>query len=159
MSETTAIQIEIGNEDLINSNLEKKANTSAKSLDFDPFLCDECREYGCCIKIGGKLPSSDADIKNWINIQTEIIGASPKFSKKLQQAHDLFHQDEYEQASYLYLDILQTRNECTEAWAGLSAAYYFLGKYEDAISSANHLQMGFARWFSKRCEIMIKGGE
>ena len=51
------------------------------------------------------------------------------FGKKLQQAHDLFHQQEFEQASYVYQDILETRNDCDEVRIGLAAAFYFLGKY------------------------------
>ena len=82
-----------------------------------------------------------------------------KSGKKLQQAHDLFHQEEYEQASYLYQDVLQTRNDCNEALVGLCTTYYFLGKYEEAVSAAINLPnwkyADFINKFSKKCEFKI----
>ena len=75
-----------------------------------------------------------------------------------QHAHDLFHQDEFEQASYLYLDILQSRSDCNEARVGLSAAYYFLGNYNQAVSyaihSSNSITATFLNRFHKQCEVM-----
>ncbi len=52
--------------------------------------------------------------KTIVNIRTDIKEASTKFGKKLQQAHDLFHQDEFEQASYMYQDIIETRSDITD---------------------------------------------
>ncbi len=102
---------------------------------------------------------TDTEIKNWVNVRTDNKEANTKFGRKLQQAHDLFHQDEFEQASYLYLDILQTRNDCEEAWKGIAAAYYFLGKYADAESSSavlnNRFDNGFNERFTKKCEKML----
>jgi hypothetical protein len=43
-------------------------------------------------------------------VRTDIKEATTKFGKKLKQAHDLFHQYEFEQASYMYLDINFPKN-------------------------------------------------
>ena len=131
----------------------------------DPLLCDHCKAYGYCIgEANVQLddqylePASEREIRNWVNVQTDVKEVGTRFSKKIQQAHDLFHQDEFEQASYLYLDILQSRNDCTEAAKGLSAAYYFLGNYKQALSYASYLpdrtNQPFLNRFYKQCEIM-----
>ena len=134
-------------------------------FDETPLLCDHCKAYGYCIgEANVKLddlfiePASEREIRNWVNVQTEVKEVGSSYSKKLQQAHDLFHQDEFEQASYLYLDILQSRNDCTEASVGLSASYYFLENYKQALSYASYLPKSinqpFLNRFYKQCEIM-----
>jgi outer membrane protein assembly factor BamD (BamD/ComL family) len=59
----------------------------------------------------------------------------------------LFHQDEFEQASYIYQDILQTRYDCDEAQIGLVSAFYFLKKYEEAVVIADRYH---ERWLSAK---------
>lgn len=76
----------------------------------------------------------------------------------MQQAHDLFHQDEFEQASYMYLDIIESRTDITEAWRGICASFYFLGKYDEAVAAClnpnTHLESSFVSRFVKGCEGM-----
>ena len=76
--------------------------------------------------------------------------------KKLQQAHDLFHQDEFEQASYIYQDIIETRADITEAWRGICASFYLLGKFEEAgavcVNPKTNLDSTFVDRFLKACE-------
>jgi thioredoxin-like negative regulator of GroEL len=135
------------------------------SFDETPLLCDHCKAYGYCIgEANVKLddlfikPASEREIRNWVNVQTEVKEVGTNYSKKLQQAHDLFHQEDFEQASYLYLDILQTRNDCTEAAIGLSASYYFLGYFNKALSYASYLpksiDQSFLNRFYLQCEII-----
>jgi len=147
----------------------------------DPFLCSKCSKHGYCIEkfykhsttnelipiskiesngIGVKLddqtPITEREISNLVNVRTDIKEATTKFGKKLQQAHDLFHQDEFEQASYMYLDIIETRTDVTEAWRGICASFYFLGKYDDAVAAClnanTHLESAFVSRFVKGCE-------
>ncbi len=112
-------------------------------------LCEKCQQYGYCIaaderkkpvklvkksklqKFNKIIPLSEREISHWVTLRTSIKDANSLFGKKLQQAHDLFHQQEFEQASYVYQDILETRNDCDEVRIGLAAAFYFLGKYEE----------------------------
>jgi hypothetical protein len=88
-------------------------------------------------------------------VRTDIKEASTQFVKKFQQAHDLFHQDEFEQASYMYLDIIETRTDITEAWRGICASFYFLGKYDEAVAAClnpnTHLESSFVNRFVKGC--------
>ena len=134
-------------------------------FDETPLLCYHCKAYGYCIgEANVKLddlfikPASEREIRNWVNVQTEVKEVGSSYSKKLQQAHDLFHQEDFEQASYHYLDILQSRNDCTEAAIGLSASYYFLENYKKALSYATYLPKSinqpFLNRFYLQCEIM-----
>jgi hypothetical protein len=147
----------------------------------DSFLCSESQKYGYCtakfykhpatnklipipniefnrrgLKLDDQTPITDREISNIVNVRTDIKEATTKFGKKLQQAHDLFHQDEFEQASYMYLDIIETRTDITEAWRGICASFYFLGKYDEAaaacLNSNTHLESSFVSRFVKRCE-------
>lgn len=148
---------------------------------YDPFLCDKCQEHGYCIakfykhpatnklipipntesnvrgiKLDDLTPITEREISNIVNVRTVIKEATSKFGKKLQQAHDLFHQDEFEQASYMYLDIIETRTDITEAWRGICASFYFLGKYDEAVAAClnpnTHLESSFVSRFVKGCE-------
>jgi len=105
-----------------------------------PVLCDACREIGYCLirfneKRGKVLPVgreiTEKDITRMVPLKTALSMNTP-MGKKLQQAHDLFHQDEFEQSSYLYHDMFATRNDCSEVRAGLAAALFFLKQYEEA---------------------------
>ena len=147
----------------------------------DPFLCSNCQKHGYCIakfykhpatnelvpipstesnirgiKLDDQSPISEREISNIVNVRTDIKEASTQFGKKLQQAHDLFHQDEFEQASYMYLDIIETRTDVTEAWRGICASFYFLAKYDEAVAAClnanTHLEISFVSRFVKGCE-------
>jgi hypothetical protein len=147
----------------------------------DPFMCPQCEKHGYCIerfyrdpetnelislpKMESKSPQTEFEIQapitnnevfNIVNVKTDIVEASSNLGKKLQQAHDLFHQDEFEQASYLYQDIIETRADITEAWRGICASFYFLGKFEEAgavcVNPKTNLNSDFVDRFLKACE-------
>ena len=133
----------------------------------DPFVCPECRKAGYCIEraksktqLYVEVPElNDNDIVKYVPVKTTIKDASTKFEKKLQQAHDLFHQDEFEQASYIYADMLETRNDCNEIIIGLAASLYFLNKIDEAASTILKLdhwyENGFRDKFISVCESKI----
>lgn len=148
----------------------------------DSFLCSKCISYGYCIEMFYRKPNSnelipiqnsefnglqkihlaepnpitDSEISNLVNVKTNIKEANTKFGKKLQQAHDLFHQDEFEQASYMYLDIIETRVDVTEAWRGICASFYFLGKYDEAVAACintnSWIDNSFVNRFTTECD-------
>jgi hypothetical protein len=108
----------------------------------DPFLCSDCQQLGYCRKYrldnnyskqrgilrknGKKLPSlSESEVSNWVPIQASARYAGTRFRKRLQDAHDLFHEDEFEQASYMYQDMLASRKDCDELIIGLAASFFF----------------------------------
>jgi hypothetical protein len=133
----------------------------------DPFVCPECRKAGYCIEraksktqLYVEIPElEDTDIVKYVPIKTTIKEASTKFGKKLQQAHDLFHQDEYEHSSYMYADMLASRNDCNEVIIGLAASLYFLNKIDEAASIVLKLdywyEKGFRDKFISLCESKI----
>ena len=154
----------------------------------DAELCSKCQKHGYCISkyykhpttnelillpnvesngIGITLydqtPITDREISNIVNVRTDIKEATTKFGKKLQQAHDLFHQDEFEQASYMYLDIIETRTDIKEAWRGICASYYFMGKYDEAVAAClncnTYFENTFVDRFVKGCEVKIVGDD
>ena len=148
----------------------------------DPFLCSKCQKLGYCeakyfkdAKTNTLIPIREhssfniinqkddsinrldkIDVIKLVNIRTEIYETNTKLGKKIQQAHDLFHQDEFEQASYLYQDILETRSDIREAWRGLLACFYFSGKYDDAVTVSMNNKTGLSTTFTnkliKNCE-------
>ena len=151
----------------------------------DPFLCEACQTLGYCknrakqvkkVKESRNLPELkqvptkqrvavksifvERDLRFWVPIRTGVADAARTSGKKLQQAHDLFHQDEFEQASYLYRDLLETRNDYEEAWIGLAATLYFLGAYDEAATAASKLtgweQSYQTERFMKLCETAIR---
>ena len=159
----------------------KLSEVIAESDSEDPLLCSKCKEHGYCtakfykhpttnklvpipniesnrrgFKLDDQTPITEREISNIVNVRTDIKEANTKFGKKLQQAHDLFHQDEFEQASYIYLDIIETRTDITEAWRGICASFYFLGKYDEAVAAClnpnTHLESSFVNRFVKGCE-------
>jgi thioredoxin-like negative regulator of GroEL len=98
---------------------------------------------------------TDREIAQWVPLRTTIKDANTKFGKKLQLAHELFHQDEFEQANYMYQDMLETRIDCDEIVIGLSASFYFLKKYEEASSTILKLRNSnnqYPNRFSIQCE-------
>ena len=123
----------------------------------NPFLCDSCQQLGYCRKsreavIEEMLPKyfevlskpnteyhymKYTYIDNMVPIKTMIRDSNTVAGKKLQQAHDLFHQGEYEQASYLYRDLLTQRADYQEAAVGLAASYFYMQQYEDAATVAS----------------------
>ena len=133
-------------------------------LNEDPYLCNRCEPYGYCLAAVEDYkenePLSERQISQWVPIRTTIKDASTKFGKKLQQAHELFHQDEFEQASYIYQDMHETRNDCDELKIGLAASFYFLKRYEDAASFALKINLffntDFINKFINQCELKSK---
>ena len=145
-------------------------------------LCEPCKKLGYCMQkairesqqvvkqtffglpiptiIIDNNPISDREIAQWVTIRTNIKDANTKFGKKLQQAHELFHQDEFEQASYMYQDMLETRNDCDEVKIGLAASFYFLHKFEDAANTAIMLSDSFHKSLPHRlanhCELKLE---
>jgi len=141
----------------------------------DPFLCSDCQKLGYCRKsregvIEDLLPKyyevlskhnpehhymKDIDITNLVPVKTMVKDFMTTAGKKLQQAHDLFHQKEYEQASYLYRDLLTQRADYHEAVIGLAVCYYFMKQYEEAASialSINHYSFDrYASQFIDTC--------
>ncbi|MFN9711267.1 MAG: tetratricopeptide repeat protein [Bacteroidota bacterium] len=126
------------------------------STAINPLLCDDCQQLGYCRKnrqaakvdffskfyevLSTPNPEyhfmKDADIINLVPVKTMVKDYFITTGKKLQQAHDLFHQDEYEQASYLYRDLITQRADYEEAELGLAACYYFMKNYEEAAAVA-----------------------
>lgn len=151
----------------------------------DPFLCKKCQRYGYCIEKYYKNPSNnklipidagvvklktftqlnvnsfftDKEIANWVPLKTEIKDASTPFGRKLQKAHDLFHQEEYEQAGYMYRDMLETRNDCDEIRIGLVSSLYFLENYHEAADIALRINSPYKKdesvQFIRQCENKI----
>lgn len=60
-------------------------------------------------------------------------------SVTLQQAHDCFHADQYQEAIELYKDLLISRNDLHEAKAGLAISYFITEEYEMAEKTAAQL--------------------
>ena len=133
-------------------------------LNEHPFLCNRCQPYGYCLaaveNFKENSPLSDRQIAQWVPIRTTVKDATTKFGKKLQHAHDLFHQDEFEQASYMYQDMLETRNDCNEVKIGLAVCFYFLKRYEDAAGVAMKVNLffnnDFLNKFINQCELKTK---
>ncbi len=147
----------------------------------DAYLCDSCKKVGYCLQrairnsvqikqpyialpispfIIDNSPISDREIVHWVPIRTNVKDANTKFGKKLQQAHELFHQDEFEQASYMYQDMLETRNDCDEIKIGLAASFYFLKKYEEAFlivtKLADYFHKSIPNRLANECEEKLK---
>jgi len=123
----------------------------------NPFLCNRCQQLGYCRKsreaaIAEMLPRHYKvlselnpeyhfmkvnEINNLVPIKTMVRDSNTAAGKKLQQAHDLFHQEEYEQANYLYRDLLTQRADYQEASVGLAASYFYMKQYEEAAAVAS----------------------
>ena len=145
-----------------------------KEKEVDPFLCDRCQPFGYCLESAGRKNNyksiaeiqkekklentglTDREIAQWVPLRTMIKDANTTFGKKLQQAHELFHQDEFEQANYMYQDMLETRNDCDEVIIGLSASFYFLKKYEEASSTILKLNISHKLYYPNRFSIQCE---
>ena len=145
-----------------------------KQKEKDPLLCERCQPFGYCLESAGRKNNyksiaeiqkekklentglTDREIAQWVPLRAMIKDANTTFGKKLQQAHELFHQDEFEQANYMYQDMMETRNDCDELIIGLSASFYFLKKYEEASSTVLKLRIShklhYPNRFSVQCE-------
>lgn len=154
--------------------MDNKINNMKEQKELDPFLCERCQPFGYCLESAGRKNNykslaeiqkekklentglTDREIAQWVPIRTTIKDANTKFGKKLQQAHELFHQDEFEQANYMYQDMMETRNDCDELIIGLSASFYFLKKFEEASSTILKLgtshKLHYPNRFSIQCE-------
>jgi hypothetical protein len=146
---------------MINKKIEfNKIDLKLESDNEHSISCSKCKMFGYCTKyyyldektnqlqpiennsiymepityINSKALLGKNEISELVNIRTEIKQGNTSLVRKIQNAHDLFHQEEFEQASYLYQDIVLTRSDIQEAWRGLLACFYFLGKYDEAIS-------------------------
>jgi hypothetical protein len=146
----------------------------------NPFLCNVCQKLGYCRKsregvIAEMLPRyyevlselnpeyhymNASDISQIVPIKTMVRDSKTVAGKKLQQAHDLFHQGEYEQASFLYRDLLTQRADYQEAAVGLAASYFFMKQYEEAATIASGINdFDFNKHLSKfldACERLSK---
>jgi len=103
----------------------------------------------------------DSQICNWVPIRYMAQDSSTSSGKRLSQAHELFHQDEYQNALDLYKELLETRNDFQEAWIGLAVTQYMLGNYDEALTASYRLHewryRAFLNIFSKQCELKSKG--
>ena len=78
-------------------------------------------------------------LKRFVPIRMDYYSLTSDTSEILQEAHDLFHQDEYEKAKLIYKELLNSRNEIQEAWVGLSICNFILGDYENAYIASSNL--------------------
>ncbi len=78
-------------------------------------------------------------LKRFVPIRMDYYSLTSDTSEILQEAHDLFHQDEYEKAKLIYKDILNSRNEFQEAWVGLIICNFIIGDYENAYIASSNL--------------------
>jgi tetratricopeptide (TPR) repeat protein len=100
---------------------------------------------------------TDFQICNWVPLRYIAQDSTTQGGIRLNQAHELFHQDNYEAALNLYKEILETRDDFHEAWIGLAASHYMLGNYDEALTASYNLQKNWAppfiTNFSKQCEL------
>lgn len=136
-------------------------NLNLNKYDDDSFLCSDCRNLGYCKKRIESNSSkveflvTDNEISHWVPVNARKLNGSNHFYTNLQKAHDLFHQGEFETASYLYRGLLSTRSECSEVYIGLAASLYFLFQFEEAAAIADKLTLStydFAYKFATTCE-------
>ena len=103
---------------------------------------------------------TESQICNWVPLRFLTQDSKTPGGIRLNQAHELFHQDNYEDALSLYKEILETRNDFYEAWIGLAASHYMLGNYDEALTVSYDLQkywfQSFICNFSKQCELKIQ---
>jgi hypothetical protein len=78
-------------------------------------------------------------LKRYVPMRIEYYSMSSSSDKALQEAHDLFHQDEIEKARNLYKEFVQSRNDSQEAWLGLTICNFILGDYENAYITSSNL--------------------
>lgn len=89
--------------------------------------------------VGSENPLDFNQLKRHVPIKIEYHSFSSLSDKKIQKAHDFFHQDEFEKSRALYKDFLQSRNDSQEAWLGLTICNFILGDYEKAYISSSNL--------------------
>ena len=104
---------------------------------------------------------TDSQICNWVPLRYIAQDSSTPNGIKLSQAHEFFHQDEYEKALNIYIELLETRNDFQEAWVGSAVSNYMLANYEEALIAIQKLHewryRDFINVFIKQCEIKSKG--
>jgi hypothetical protein len=99
---------------IINPNFENQENTKINQIDINR-------------------------LKRFVPIRMDYYSLTSDNSEVLQEAHDLFHQDEYEKAKLIYKDLLNSRNEIQEAWVGLTICNFIIGDYENAYIASSNL--------------------
>ena len=113
------------------------------------------------VKLTNHNVVSDSKICNWVPLRYMAQDSNTPNGIKLSQAHELFHQDEYEKALNIYLELLETRNDFQEAWVGSAVSNYMLANYEEALIAIQKLHewryRDFINVFTKQCEIKSKG--
>ena len=148
-------------------NIHSSMKTSYPVLKKD--LCSDCKKLGYCRLYGSPNTATKTTIKkpnevppiivqtkpkpfvywetiitenhiaNWVPIRARVTGKLSSSGKKIQQAHELFHQHEFEHASYIYRDLLEGRNDYHDAWLGLAVSFFFMQQYEEATVAMQHL--------------------
>ena len=76
-------------------------------------------------------------LKNYVPMRVERHSSTP--SPELQAAHDLFHEENFEEAKLKYEILLKSRNDYQEAWIGLTISNFILGDYEGAYIASTNL--------------------
>lgn len=109
------------------------------------------------IKITKDKLIPDSQICNWVPLRYFAQDSKTAKGIKLTEAHELFHQDEFEEALAIYKDLLETRNDYQEAWIGSAVSNYMLGNYNEALIAIQKLHewryRDFINMFTKQCEI------
>lgn len=114
----------------------KKNNRQKKLIDFVSHIINPPIED---IFIINDKPFDLNKLKRYVPIRIEYYSMSSSSDKALQEAHDLFHQDEIENARYLYKEFVQSRNDSQEGWLGLTICNFILGDYENAYITSSNL--------------------
>jgi hypothetical protein len=76
-------------------------------------------------------------LKNYVPMRVERHSSTP--SPELQAAHNLFHEEQFEEAKLKYELLLKSRNDYQEAWIGLTISNFILGDYEGAYIASTNL--------------------
>ena len=116
----------------------KKNNRQKKLIEFIGHVINPPIEDIFTVK---DKPLDINKLKRYVPMRIEYYSMSSSSDKTLQDAHDLFHQDEIEKARDLYKEFVQSRNDSQEAWLGLTICYFILGDYENAYITCSNLYL------------------
>ena len=112
----------------------KSSNEQRRLIDFVSHLINPPIDD---IFLGPEKPLDYSKLKNYVPMRVEHHSHTP--ATELQEAHNLFHQDQYEEAKLIYSDLLQSRNDFQEAWLGLTMCNFILGDLEGAYIASSNL--------------------